>query len=389
MKVYHITSSGGGMHSRMIKEIHTLQKIDCVDEIKIIVWNRNKLNKNILEISKEKKVKLNIINIPSQYGKITLSIVKFWFSLFRKIRKEADENTLLWVHGLISAIPITLLKLSGKKFKFIYDIHDLDFEIIYQNYKNIFGKFLSKFFEKIDLFLVRQVDRILVPTESIGKNCNGLKEFYINKGIKEEKIVTLWNVPEIDKFLNYKKIKLKKPKGFVVGYIGLIREEVYKSILILFETINELGQDYKIVLVGFGTAKEKLKKIAKKKYKNLNIIFYDAVKYNILPNYYNICDAILSIMYGEIKNVKRAIQTKVFESAFLGIPVIVQENTLNADFVRKYNCGVVIKDLTVEEIKIALEKVKKIKFNPEDIRKKWNWKNEEKKLVKIIKELNK
>ena len=62
---------------------------------------------------------------------------------------------------------------------------------------------------------------------------------------------------------------------------------------------------------------------------------------------------------------------------------------LGGDFIKKYNCGVVIKDLTVEEIKIALEKVKKIKFNPEDIRKKWNWKNEEKKLIKIIRELNK
>jgi glycosyltransferase involved in cell wall biosynthesis len=81
------------------------------------------------------------------------------------------------------------------------------------------------------------------------------------------------------------------------------------------------------------------------------------------------------------QNEKKAIQTKVFESAALGIPSIVPEYNLSGDFVRKYGCGVVITELKPSEIKFALERVINSNFSPNEIRSQWNWENESHKLV--------
>ena len=84
-----------------------------------------------------------------------------------------------------------------------------------------------------------------------------------------------------------------------------------------------------------------------------------------------------------MENVKRGISVKVFESVTLGIPVIVNRNTLNGDFVELYRCGIPT-NLNHVDIEDAIQRIKMAKpFNVEVICEKWNWEREGNKLLKI------
>jgi len=141
-----------------------------------------------------------------------------------------------------------------------------------------------------------------------------------------------------------------------------------------------------LTLVGGGKGVKKIRELYNKNYYNLKIIFYPEQPYNLIPNYYNICDIIFSVYRNSKEaecniNEKGAIQTKIFEAAILGIPTIVPDYSLGADLVRKYKCGITIKDLTPKILAEAIKKSSKLKVNPKKIKKEWNWCNEEKKLL--------
>jgi len=242
----------------------------------------------------------------------------------------------------------------------------------------------AKIMLKLDIYFAKVCDKLLVATQTIVTGREGQKEFYINYDIKEEKIQVLWNVPEIREFLNYKKLNLKKSSKFTIGFIG--GQRTVENFLILFESVKDQKNKYKILFVGEGKDSLLIKRIIEEKYNYLDIEFIKNVDYKLIPNYYMICDCIFCVYKSKKETVcdqneKKAIQTKVFESAALGIPSIVPEYNLSGDFVRKYGCGVVITELKPSEIKFALERVINSNFSPNEIRSQWNWENESHKLV--------
>jgi glycosyltransferase involved in cell wall biosynthesis len=354
-------------------------------EVIIIAWDRvgKYPEKEVMDGVVIKRIKLKC-----KYGSMKDFIIRlplFYLKALKILLKE--KFNVIHTHDFDTAFLGFLSKYLFRK-KWIYDVHDLYFTFFMKdgNNKKFIPSLLSNIVKKIDLFFAKCCGTLIIPTESIGGKFEGLKEYYIINRIKKDKIITIWNVPDVEGFLNYKKLDLKKSDKFTIGFIG--SQRTTKNFISLFEAVKNKSDEYKILFVGEGKTTEQLKKIVKEKYHTLDVEFVGNVDYKLIPNYYKICDVIYSVYIEKEKaknneNEKRAIQTKVFESSILGVPLIVPGYVLNNDYVERYMCGVSIEDINPEKLREALNKIKNIKVNSEKIIKDWNWKNEEKKLLKV------
>ena len=120
---------------------------------------------------------------------------------------------------------------------------------------------------------------------------------------------------------------MKKIPKFTIGYIGSIR--TVSNFIPLFGLAKNNG--YKLLFVGGGKSKDVVEKMAREKFPDVDVEFTGSVPYELIPNYYLLCDVVYSY-FPPTENVKRTITVKVFESTFLGIPVIVNAGVVNRGF---------------------------------------------------------
>ena len=367
-----------GIDPRVMKEAKAL--VDLGFRVMVIGWDRENRYKRTEVVD---NIRVERINVKSKYGNIFSLLLKLPIFYLKVVKKIFKMNfKAIHTHDFDTAIIGLFFKfILGKRW--VYDAHDLYFTFFSMN-RSGKNKILAHIIKKTDILFAKLCDTLIVATQRIDGRNKGLKEYYINAGIDERKISTIWNVPDVNDFLNYQKINLQKSKKYTIGFIG--PQRTVENFEQLFRALDDNPQEYKVILVGKGTATEELKQIVKHKYRALEVEFIDFVDYQLIPNYYEVCDVIFAY-YPMRENIKRAIPIKVFESSILGIPLIVNANTLAEDFIRRYNCGIAIDALKKPKLKDALEKVKKIKFNPEIIRKNWNWNNERNKLAQIYKTL--
>ncbi|ALV63887.1 Glycosyl transferase, group 1 [Thermococcus sp. 2319x1] len=356
---------------RVYKEAKSLAKHG--HEVIVIAWDREG------KYPKEEVIDcIKIIRFgpKSKYGNLldfALKLPLFYLRTLKFILRH--DYDAIHTHDFDTAILGLLAKILRRK-KWIYDVHDL-----YYTFFSMEGEkenFLEKLIQRLDMFLAKSSNVVIVATQSIGGKYEGLREYYIKSGINPEKIVTIWNVPEVESFLKHEELNLKKPKKFTIGFIG--SQRTISNFIRLFEAVKN-EKNSKILFVGTGKVAEELKRTVKEKYRNLDIEFIGSVPYKLIPNYYKLCN-VMYAYYPPRENVKRAIAIKVFEAAILGIPVIVNADSLMEDFVKKYRCGATISTPTVNDVQRALEDVKLVKFSPKYIRRKWNWRNEERKLIR-------
>ena len=359
---------------RVMKEAYSLLSLG---HVYIVGWNRDKT----LPPRELPEENLEIIRVGphAKYGfDVFLKLPLFYFSVFKRVLKLAPD--VLHTHDFDTALFGFILK-TLKGTKWIYDVHDLYFTFFsMEGKKSIFQKLLREIVRRIDLIFAMYADYLIVATQSVGGKHEGLREYYIKEGIPPEKIVTIWNVPEVSFFKNFTKLDLKKSHKFNIGFIG--PQRTVSNFIHLFEAVKYEPEKYKILLVGEGKSTRKLREIVKEKYPNLDVEFVGNVDYKLVPNYYLLCDTVFA-WYPPRENIRRAIAIKVFESTAFGIPVIVNRDSLMEDFVKEYKCGVAIKTLSSLELRQALASLGRIRFKPETIRNKWNWKNEERKLWRV------
>ncbi len=378
-KVLMLLSNHFNPDPRVYKEAKSLVKAGY--DVTILCWDRQLKYKEREDVE---GIHVERIRLKAGYGfkAMILKMPVFWIKLFfRALKKDFD---IVHSHDFDTAVVGYLLKIFKRK-KWVYDSHDLYFTYFIKGYKKTI---LYKITENVNTYLAKKCNLLIVPTESFSKRFIGAKEYYQKKGIKN--IIVIMNVPVLTEFLRYRKINFKNIKGVVIGSLGSIRN--LPAIIILLKTIQKLGKHYSLLIVGGGKNLDKLKEVHKTQYSNVKITFIPEQPYKLIPNYYKLCDIIFSVYKDKKRtekniNEKTAIQTKVFEAAILGIPSIVPDYVLEADFVRKYKCGCTVKDLKVKYLIKAIRKCEKIKINTKPIREKWKWENEEKKLVKAYEAL--
>ncbi|MBP2201439.1 glycosyltransferase involved in cell wall biosynthesis [Methanococcus voltae] len=344
---------------RIIKEAKTLK--EAGHDVKIVAWDRE--CKNPSEVNADC---IEVIRIPikSSYGSMKdfIKTLPVFYKKAIKILKKMDFD-VIHTHDFDTAFLGYFLKKRGKKntfgktIKWVYDIHDLYFTFLETDgkSKSFFKDFLKKMIIRMDLTYVNYADNVITVSENIGLKHDGLKEFYTDYGICADKFTIIWNSPDIEAFLNYEKLDLKKSDKFTIGFIGGIRTSRNFEILFRLTSENKYADKIKFLIVGKGHRLDEIKNYANKY--GVDAEFTGAIDYNFIPNYYALCDIIYAC-YPMRENVRRAMPLKVLESACLGIPVIVNENTIFEDYVLKNNLGISIDMLNESDYLKIFEYVK-------------------------------
>ncbi|NJE61792.1 glycosyltransferase family 4 protein [Thermococcus sp. 21S7] len=352
---------------RVYKEALTL--VNGGYDVTILAWDRegvHPLRETVDGINVER------IRVRAKYGSIIGFVVALpLFYLAALIRLLKMDFDVIHTHDFDTAPLGALIKLLRGK-PWIFDIHDIYFTRISLLKERPSLGIFQRILMKLEILHAKFADVVVVVTRSLGGEYEGFKEFYVERGVPPDRIKIVWNTPRASMFLDYPRLGLKKSSKFTIGYIGSIR--TVSNFVPLFELAKKRG--YKLLFVGSGKSKEAVERIAREEFPEVDVEFTGGVPYELIPNYYRLCDVLYSY-FPPTENVKRTITVKVFESAFLGVPVIVNAESLMEDFVRLNNCGVAIKEPSKGELERAIDIVREFKFSPKKIRQKWVWEAQE------------
>jgi len=226
-----------------------------------------------------------------------------------------------------------------KRKPFVFELRDLWPESI-KAVGVVSDSVLIRLFERLELFLYKKANTIVSVT-------NSFRRTLISRGVEEEKIQVVTNGVDLSRFCPKEKdialVKKYNLEGkFVAGYIGTHgMAHALNTLLQAAEILktNDDGDRFRIILLGSGAEKSKLKKIAEEK-KLDNVIFIDTVPKSEVARYWSLLDVSI-IHLRKTKLFETVIPSKLFECMGMGIPVLHGVYGESAEIVEKENVGVV------------------------------------------------
>jgi glycosyltransferase involved in cell wall biosynthesis len=364
-KIIHLTSVHPRYDTRIFLKMCSSIAKQKGFEVSLVVADGN---------GNETKNDVNIIDVGKLEGRVNRI-----FKTTKKVLKKAIEldGDIYHFHDP-ELIPVGLkLKKLGKKV--IFDSHeDYPKEIIDREYLN---KYLLKIISKSLLFYEKytceKFDAIITATPSIRDKFSKINKNSIdinNYSISEELSSDI-------------KWSEKENKIIYVGGITKIRsiKEIVKSLKYL--------NDVQLILGGKFIEKDTEKEV--RNYEEWKKVIYKGfVSREDYNNLLSISKVGL-VLFHPYPNHVEAQPNKMFEYMSAGIPVIASDFPLWKDIIEKNNCGLCVNPLNPQEIANA---VKYLIDNPLDAQKmgkngkkavmeKYNWNNEEKKLIELYKGL--
>lgn len=328
--------------NRVLKEARTL--VNNGYEVEVLAWDREGELKEKLEDEIE-GIKVKRFFIETKYGSGIKQILKF-FKFYQEVRKylKNKEEYILHCHDLDGGIIGYFIRSKIK----ILDLHEF-----YENEElNLYRRNIQKI---IGNFLIKRYNKIIVC-------CDYQKKEYSLKTYRE--IFILYNYPRKEEFKDFEKSDNEKIR---IRYAGYVRH--YNTLSSLIKIGNKF-KNFEIFINGKGVVLEKLLKLKR----NNNIRITGEFAIGELKKFYEETD-LNYIVYGNSKkNSTKTYPVKFYESLYLNIPVIVTDNSLMAEFVKKYDIGFVVKEpleenleeifktLTKEELKIKRENISKNNF---------------------------
>lgn len=244
------------------------------------------------------------------------------------------HGALLRVMQLDGLLPAVISKIvNGGEIVVTYGFDYKKFALLEHKYLQSAMYF---FFERI---LLPCADFIIVPN----------KEMYrlLSRKHPHVKIIHLPNGVDVEIF---KPGKTKPTKGNEINILSVGRLEAQKNYLLLISTLSQLTPKYKIklTLIGKGSQKEELQRLAKDKGVNLMII--PGVANELLPKYYNSTDIYIqpSLIEGSPKTL--------IEALSCGCAILASRVSGNTDVIRDKENGLLF-NLDVNSLIQLLEKL--------------------------------
>lgn len=194
--------------------------------------------------------------------------------------------------------------------------------------------------EKIELFLYRQADQIVVVT-------NAFKRELVARGVDKNKIHVVLNGVDLKRYLpsEVKDQSLLKQYDldgkFIVGYIGTHGlAHGLEHILCAAQSLSE-REEIKILFVGGGAARQELEQSVRDKGLK-NVVLIPRQPKELMPQIWSLCDISL-VSLRNTPLFETVIPSKIFESMGMGVPMILTMPTGEAtEIIQKLNAGVVV-----------------------------------------------
>ena len=254
------------------------------------------------------------------------SRIDFDLKYFNGIRKLVDflkreKIDIVHTHMYKANIPGRIAALLARVPVIIANEHNID------NWKSP-----SQFY--IDRILANFTSKIIVVSDAVRK-------FYIEKGIPADKITTIYNGIEINKFKKGIDIKTKKKElgiplsHFVVGTVGRIElQKGHKYLIDAAFIVKKKIPKVKFLIVGGGSLKAKLKRYAKEKGLEKEVIFTG--KRKDIPEILSVMDVFL------LPSLREGFSIALLEAMASGKGVVVTNVGSNSEIVSDGENGFII-----------------------------------------------
>ncbi|NYT11115.1 MAG: glycosyltransferase family 4 protein [Methanomassiliicoccales archaeon] len=297
IQVCHITKDGGGIESYVENLLKNLPLRGC--EVSLIGYDPNPIKDGSYEY-------YPIVKRENRWMYLLKLYLK---SPFIKIFKE----DILHFHRLDDMLPFLILH---KKTQKVCTLHGKILENVESKHSRPVS-YIYDIAERIALRNLIKQNTLLIAVDE------GTKNYYLSKepGL-EEKIVVIPVGVDTDMFKPMNKKKARESKGFfnndkIVLYIGRLEKE--KDIGFLLQAFNivlKKEKNAKLVIVGEGREKEKLKGVSSELGIEKNVVFMGNIPHSKIPEIMNSSDVLVlcSKYEGSPTIVKEAISC--------GIPVV-------------------------------------------------------------------
>jgi glycosyltransferase involved in cell wall biosynthesis len=279
-------------------------------------------------------------------GSIPNSVVKasFFTTNIKHLTQLAKDNyDLVYGNMHFGAFYSILGRLKG--IKLIFDMHgDLVEEFLLTNQDNPVWKHPRKI---LDYFQYRFVDSAVrhFSSKIICVSNNMIQYLHKKKGVPLERMAYITNGVDLDFFKSANatqssalRRQLHLEGKFIFGYVGSY--DRFQGVENLIKAAEVFTGNDKVAFVIVG---------GHKKGREGNITFIPQVHRSQVINYYSICD-VLAIPFVSHPAGERNSPTKLAEITAMSKPVLITDVPEGAELVKRYKCGVVVKDSSPEQL---------------------------------------
>lgn len=264
---------------------------------------------------------------------------------------------------IVATSPQFFTALSGKALSFfkrtpwVMEVRDLWPESI-KTVGAMKDNLVIKYFEYLEKKCYKSASKIITVTDSF-------KREIVHKGIEEDKISVIKNGSNLVLFQpvekNYTLIKQLGLEGkIILGYIGT-HGMAHNLDFILNCAKNIKDENIHFLLIGDGAEKNRLQnRVIEESISNVTML--EAINKKSVPNYLSILD-IAIVNLKKDKLFTTVIPSKIFETAAMGIPILLGVDGESREIIEHYNAGVYYDPDSIEEFNQALSKIMNAKRN--------------------------
>jgi len=265
-----------------------------------------------------------------------------FLTIWRVFKEGFKQNCNVYhCHEPDSLAVGTLLKLL-KKCRVVYDVHEhWPSEIAYGWFKlrkGILRNVIEFMSEKIELFLAKFADRIVVVSESVGKRFMSIREYLI-----------VPNAPllfDLATEFNEKDCDMVQMGGGIQSYHGI------NDILLALVKIKNQGVRVKLKIVG--KVKENIGPVLEKYGLQENILLTGFLPFKKMYSEIAKGKIGFALMKAEFYNAYIGLPNKLFDYMLCKIPVIASNYPEMRKVVERGKCGILVDPNNVEEIAEAI-----------------------------------
>ncbi len=303
-----------------------------------------------------------------------LKYLEFCFT----VAKKYSQSDIIHCNDL-KTLPVGAFIRSffNRKIKIVYDAHEYETETI--GLKGV-QKILLKQLEKR---LIHWADQVITVSNSIAN------EYVRLYGIQKPALVL--NTPPLK--LATKQDRYRESLGIKKGQLVFLYQGGLtpgRGIEILLDAFESMEDDTaSIVFMGYGSLESRIK--SSKVYKS-RVFFHAAVSPDVILEYTASADFGISTIEDTCLSYRYCLPNKMFEYLMADIPIIVSNLPEMKRIVESNKVGIVASENTVEGLRLAIKQAisldrKQIKNNILNVKKTYNWEEQEKVLLQVYSDL--
>lgn len=387
-KVCVLLNGGIASDSRVIREIKTMSRVADVDLYYVYGKDSDKdiFGDNVHLFSCEKKEGLK-----SKFVKHTCFYNEFMFFV-PEVLKQGIAYDYIWANDLPDLKPA--LKLKEKiGFKVIYDSHEIFVGTLNQFFPSK-AKWYKSILYKTALFVMSTLGnwaekKMVKSADEFVTTSISFKNYFKNK-YKRDDIQIVMNCPNIqtaNDFYDFRSEYNLSSDSFVLLFQG--RLNAGRALIEMIESMAYVKSNVHLFVIGDGTLKKDMQKRTAELSLQEKVHFIDEVPSAELLRYTRGADAGINLQASINISKHLASANKLFEYTHSGIPTIGSDVPENRLIIEKYDLGMLVRN-NPKEIADAINKMSesdlsKYKDNCKKAAMEYNWENQEKVILDLIK----